>query len=170
MTQAAPVGWAGPLGGTAVGIDAVEVPRFRRALERRAGLAGRLFSAAELAYAGRFSDPAPRLAARFAAKEAALKALGVGLGSVRFRDLEVRRAPSGAPSLRAEGRAAALAQGQGVTGWEVSLTHTDLVALAVVLACRGDRGGVAPGAVGGPGGGPPPGPGPGGAVAVGGHR
>ncbi|MGH9064547.1 MAG: holo-ACP synthase [Acidimicrobiales bacterium] len=120
----------------AVGIDSVDVPRFRRLLGRRPGLAGRLFTAAETAYAARFTDPAPRLAARFAAKEAAVKALGVGLGAVRFHDLAVDRLASGAPVLRVAGRAAELAREQGVGGWALSLTHTDLVAAAVVIAQR----------------------------------
>lgn len=117
-----------------LGIDAVEVDRFRRVLQRRPGMAGRLFTAAERAYGARFSDPAPRLAARFAAKEAAMKALGVGLGAFSFHDVEVVRAPSGAPSLRVSGAAAALAGRRGVTSFHLSITHTDATAEAVVAA------------------------------------
>ena len=117
-----------------LGIDAVEVDRFRRALSRTPRLADRLFTDDERAYGARFADPAPRLAARFAAKEATMKALGVGLGAVDFRDVEVCSAPSGAPSLRLSGRAAALAGSQGITALRVSITHTDLVAEAVVAA------------------------------------
>ncbi|MGH9152096.1 MAG: holo-ACP synthase, partial [Acidimicrobiales bacterium] len=76
-----------------IGIDAVEVDRFRRALERTPRMGERLFTDGERAYGSRFADPAPRLAARFAAKEATMKALGVGLGAVDFRDVEVRTAP-----------------------------------------------------------------------------
>ena len=116
-----------------IGIDAVEVDRFRRVLGRRPGLAGRLFTDGERAgTAGR--DPVPRLAARFAAKEAAMKALGVGLGAFAFHDVEVVSLSSGAPSLVVSGRAAALAADRGVAGWRVSLTHTDSVAEAVVVA------------------------------------
>ena len=117
-----------------LGIDAVEIDRFRRVLARRPGLAARLFTDAERAYGARFSDPAPRLAARFAAKEAAMKALGVGLGAFPFHDVEVVRAPSGAPSLRVSGAAAALAAERGVTSFLVSITHTDTTAEAVVAA------------------------------------
>ena len=117
-----------------LGIDAVEIDRFRRVLERRPGLAGRLFTDAERAYGNRFSDPAPRLAARFAAKEAVMKALGVGLGAFAFRDVEVVKAPSGAPSVSLTGRAADLAARRGVTSWHLSLTHTGLVAEAVAVA------------------------------------
>lgn len=117
-----------------LGIDAVEVERFRRVLARRPGLAARLFTEAELAYAGRAADPAERLAARFAAKEAVLKALGVGLGAADFKEIEVARAPGGEPSLRLHGRAAALAQRRGVRAWHVSLTHTVAGAAAVAVA------------------------------------
>jgi len=117
-----------------LGIDAVEIDRFRRVLERRPGLAGRLFTDAERAYGNRFSDPAPRLAARFAAKEAAMKALGVGLGAFAFHDVEVVRAASGAPSLRVSGAAAVLAGERGVTSFLVSITHTDTTAEAIVVS------------------------------------
>lgn len=122
-----------------MGVDVVEVARFREALARRARMATRLFGAEELAYARLFADPAPRLAARFAAKEAAMKALGVGLGAVAFRDLAVARLASGRPELRVSGRAAELARALGVTEWALSLTHTGLLAAAVVIAI-GDPG------------------------------
>ena len=118
-----------------IGIDAVEVDRFRRALRRTPRLAERLFSDGERAYAGLRNDPAERLAVRFAAKEAAMKALGVGLGAVDFRDVEVvRDDDSGAPALRLSGRAADLAAERGIRSWLVSLTHTALLAEAVVVA------------------------------------
>ena len=117
-----------------IGIDAVEVARFRDVLARTPSIAGRLFTSGERAYADGHADPAPRLAARFAAKEAAMKALGVGLGAFGFHDVEVVNAEGGAPSLRVTGVAAALAAERGVTSWLVSLTHTDAVAEAVVVA------------------------------------
>lgn len=106
----------------------------RRALERRPGLAQRLFTDAERAYAARAVDPGQRLAARFAAKEALSKALGVGIGALSWRDVEVVRDDNGAPELSLTGRAAALAAGRGVDRWHVSLSHTDSVAVAVVVA------------------------------------
>ena len=74
-----------------VGVDAVDVDRFRRVLDRRAHLAERLFTGGERAYARAASDPVPRLSTRFAAKEATMKALGVGLGAFPFADVEVVR-------------------------------------------------------------------------------
>ena len=120
-----------------LGIDAVEVDRFRHVLHRTPGVARRLFTDGERAYGARYSDPAPRLAARFAAKEAVMKSLGVGLGAFSFHDVEVVRAPSGAPSVRLSGRAAALAANLGVTGFRLSITHTDRTAEAVVAALGG---------------------------------
>ena len=117
-----------------IGVDAVDVVRFRRVLERRPGIVDRLFTETERAYAARSADPGPRLAVRFAAKEAVLKALGVGVGAAGFRDVEVVRADNGAPGLALTGRAAALSLGRGISRWHVSLTHTDTVAVASVVA------------------------------------
>jgi holo-[acyl-carrier protein] synthase len=122
-----------------VGVDLVDVDRFRRVLARRPGLAGRIFTEGERADAGRMTDPAQRLAARFAAKEAVMKALGHGIGAFALHDVEVVRAPGsgatrGAPSLRVTAGAAALAERCGVDRWHVSLSHTGQVAMAVVVA------------------------------------
>ena len=117
-----------------IGIDAVDVDRFRRLLARRPAAAARLFTEHEQGFGARWRDPAPHLAARFAAKEAVMKALGVGIGAFAFRDVEVLSAPSGAPSLVLRGEAEALAGRLGVEAWHVSLTHTDAVAQAVAVA------------------------------------
>lgn len=122
------------LGIRGLGTDLVEVERFRLALARRVTLSDRLFTAGEQEYAYGQHDPVKSLAARFGAKEAAMKALGAGLGAFRFREVEVVRAESGAPSLALHGAAAALAAERGVTAWQLSLTHTDSTAMAVVLA------------------------------------
>src|SRR5205823_13872640 len=113
-----------------IGIDAVDVDRFRRLLARRPGLAERLFTDGERGV----GSGAAGLAARFAAKEATMKALGVGLGAFRFRDVEVVREESGAATLVLHGAAADLAVASGVGRWHVSMTHTALVAEAAVLA------------------------------------
>ncbi len=117
-----------------VGTDLVEVDRFRRALERHPRMAERLFSVAEQEYAFRHRVPAPRLAVRFAAKEAVMKALGVGLWKFAFHDVEVVRRPGGAPGLTLTGRAAELAAERGAATWHLSLTHTDSMAMAVAVA------------------------------------
>lgn len=117
-----------------LGLDAVDIGRFATVLARRPAMAGRLFSATERQWAAGLANPSPSLAARFAAKEAVMKALGVGIGAFAFADVEVRRHPSGRPELVLSGRAAALASARGVTSWQLSLTHTDSLASAVVAA------------------------------------
>ena len=117
-----------------IGVDLVEVERMRTALARTPTLADRLFTPGERAYAESANDPSQRYAARFAAKEAAMKVLGVGLGAVDWHDIEVVRADSGAPELRITGRAYELAVDAGVREWKLSLTHTASMAEAVVLA------------------------------------
>jgi holo-[acyl-carrier protein] synthase len=119
-----------------LGVDLVEVGRFAKTLERTPRVAQRLFAAGELAYAGRFSGTGrvERLAVRFAAKEAAMKALGVGLGAFGFHDVEVLRSEAGVPSLAVRGAAAELAGAAGVDEWLVSLSHTATLAQATVVA------------------------------------
>jgi holo-[acyl-carrier protein] synthase len=117
-----------------LGTDLVEVERFRLAMDRRATLADRLFSDDEREYAFRQFDPVKNLAARFGAKEAVMKALGVGLWKFAFRDVEVVRRKGGAPSIALYGRAEVLAGERGVRAWHLSLTHTDTMAMAVAIA------------------------------------
>lgn len=117
-----------------VGLDLVELDRFARALARHPRINERLFTAAERGYAERFADPAPALAARFAAKEAVMKAMGVGLGAFSFPEAEVCRHPSGQPFLALHGKAAELAARLGVQSWLVSLTHSESTAAAVAIA------------------------------------
>ena len=120
-----------------VGVDAVDVARLRRTLERTPRFARRAFTDGERALASGRRDPVPALAARFAAKEAVMKALGVGLGAFALREVEVVRLESGRPVLKLAGRASELALERGVEAWHLSLTHTDLVAVAVVVAASG---------------------------------
>jgi holo-[acyl-carrier protein] synthase len=117
-----------------LGIDSVDIPRFAQVLGRRPDLALRVFTPGEQHYAAGLANPVPSLAVRFAAKEAVMKALGVGLGAFDWVDVEVVRAEGGAPSLVVTGRAAALAGGRGIASWHLSLTHTDTVASALVAA------------------------------------
>jgi holo-[acyl-carrier protein] synthase len=114
---------------TGVGLDLLEVERLERALERRPRLAERLFTGAEREYAHGKACPAMHLAARFCAKEAVAKALGLRAWS--FRDVEVVSG-DGPPSVRLSGVAAERASALGVEA-VVSLTHTSGVAGAVAL-------------------------------------
>lgn len=117
-----------------IGTDVIEIERFRSILRDRPSMIDRLFTDHEREVSESRSEPARPYAARFAAKEAAMKAMGVGLGAVRFHELEVRRAESGAPSLLVSGRAADRASDLGITVFHVSLSHSDLVAQAFVVA------------------------------------
>jgi len=113
---------------TGVGIDLLEIERLERALARRPQLAQRLFTDAELAYADAQARPGQHLAARFCAKEAVAKALG--LDGWAFRDVEVVSA-DGRPSVCLTGATAERAAGRDVS---VSLTHTRTTAGAVAIA------------------------------------
>ncbi|MFZ4517213.1 MAG: holo-ACP synthase [Microthrixaceae bacterium] len=117
-----------------MGTDLVEVGRLRAALGRTPGLRDRVFTPGELADVASRRDPLPGLAARFAAKEAVMKALGVGFDRVPFTAVEVRSGEGGAPRVELSGAAAARAEELGVTVWHVSLTHTEELAQAVALA------------------------------------
>lgn len=117
-----------------IGVDVVDIARFARVLERTPHIRERVFHPDELADLATLRDPVRSLAARFAVREAVMKALGVGLGSFDFQDVWVRRADSGAPTLQVTGRAASLARARQVSSWQCSLSHSDLVAIAFVVA------------------------------------
>lgn len=118
-----------------VGTDLVSVPRLRQAVIRRDRLLDRLFTEAEVAECRRRADPAPHLAARFAAKEACLKALQIGWGGgVRWREVEVAGGGGEVPRLVLHGAAAARASVLGVRQTHLSLAHEGEYALAFVVA------------------------------------
>ena len=117
-----------------IGVDAVDVERFRESLRRTPSMRTRLFTPVELEYVRPKIDPVPSLAARFAAREAVMKAMGLGLGAFGFHEAWVDRAESGEPSLVIAGRAADLAAQRGITAWRLSITHTSSVAIAYVVA------------------------------------
>jgi len=117
-----------------LGIDATDIHRIDEA-RRRYGdrFLQRVFTADEIAYCMRRRNPAPHLAARFAAKEAAMKALGTGVSrGVVWRDIEVSRR-EGPPQLRLHGIAATRFTSLGATRALLSLTHAESLALAQVL-------------------------------------
>ena len=119
------------------GINMVEVDRLAASRDRQGErFLERVYTPGEVAYAD--ANPKRRvehLAARFAAKEAAMKALGTGwTQGVAFTDFEVVRDTLGAPSLRVTGAAAAIATERGIATWSISLSHTGGMAVASVLA------------------------------------
>ncbi|MBK5224215.1 MAG: holo-ACP synthase [Acidimicrobiia bacterium] len=118
-----------------IGVDLVDIDRFREVIARTPTMVDRLFSGAERSYAAQQRDPAARLAARFAAKEAVLKCLGLGLGGMPLADIEVvRDDATGRPGLVLHRRAAEVAATHGVQRWELSLSHTDRLAQATAVA------------------------------------
>ena len=123
------------MGTVGVGVDMVDVARFARALQRHPKIVGRLFTDDERRDAN--SRP-ERLAARFAAKEAVLKSLQAGFGAAPWTSIEIHRGANGAPSVRLHGPAAQLAAQKGVATLHVSLSHTELMAAALVVGSSKD--------------------------------
>jgi holo-[acyl-carrier protein] synthase len=125
------------------GIDLVEIDQLRGAMARNPAFEARVFTASERAYCHARPDPLPHFAARFAAKEAALKALGIGitpLGIDRgLGEVEVRRHGS-APVLALSGRPQRRADALGVRPAAVSLSHAGTFAIASVLLARAEDG------------------------------
>lgn len=117
--------------GDGVGIDLIEIDRIEAALGRRPGLAERIFSQRELAYATRRARPGRHLAARFAAKEAVVKALGEE--GIPLSQVEICTDGEGAPQVELSGRASAFALSRGLE-ISISLTHSRDMAGAVALA------------------------------------
>ena len=118
------------------GIDLVDVGEMQRWVEDpRDPLLPRCFVQAELDEIGDGHNRIERLAGRFAAKEAVLKALGTGFGAgVAFTDVVIQRAPGAAPEVQLTGGAAKAATALGVTVWRLSISHTGGLAMASVLA------------------------------------
>ncbi len=117
------------------GIDIAEVDRLEAAIARHGqAFLRRVFTPAEIEYCERHKSKFERYAARFAAKEAAMKALGTGWRKgVRWVDIEVTREPGGRPTLRLAGEAQKFAEALGVKNISLSLTHSGNTALAQVL-------------------------------------
>ena len=117
------------------GVDLAEVDRIQRSAERFGRrFIERIFTPREIAYAERKANKYERFAARFAAKEAGMKAIGTGWKrGVRWRDFEVINLPSGKPTLRFHGKAAEYAEKLGVRNVALSITHTKATALAHVI-------------------------------------
>jgi holo-[acyl-carrier protein] synthase len=138
MSTADPILASCALGSVTVGVDIVDVPRIARLLQRD-GAAPRLLTAAETAYCTTSRGAAAEhAAARFAAKEAVLKAFGTGLvDGLRWVDVEVVNDASGRPSIRLHGAARSLAARRGLRTIEISLSHTPDLAIAQAVALWG---------------------------------
>jgi len=114
------------------GIDLVEISRLSTMKpEVRQRFLKRVFTEREIVEA---EDSDGSLSGRFAAKEAVAKALGTGIGKVSWQEIEIGRSPDGEPQLQLYGNALQLAESLNLTRWSISITHTDALAAAVVVA------------------------------------
>ncbi|MGC9362838.1 MAG: holo-ACP synthase [Candidatus Syntrophosphaera sp.] len=117
-----------------IGSDIVRVERIRRLLEKYPSFTQRVFTPGEIAYCAGKADAAQSYAARFAAKEAMMKALGTGWDrGVNFRDIEVAKGATGRPGIRLHGRAGEIRQELGIGAIHLSLSHEREYALAFVV-------------------------------------
>jgi len=115
-----------------LGVDLAEIERVGRLLEKYPRFAQRCFTDHEREYAAGYARPERRFAARFAGKEAVMKSMGTGWRRVRWRDVEITG--GGKPTVRISGTAQRRAEMLGITGFEITITHTDRDALVFVVA------------------------------------
>ena len=118
-----------------IGMDIVEVGRLAASLQKCGGdFLTRVLGAGEIAYCRAHKNPAPFLAARFAAKEAVAKAFGTGIGSqLGWHDIEICRQESGEPFVVLHGKGAQLFAARGAKKIHISLTHTEAYAAATAI-------------------------------------
>ncbi|MEY2487638.1 MAG: holo-[acyl-carrier protein] synthase [Verrucomicrobiota bacterium] len=118
-----------------IGVDLVECARIQHSLDRFGDrFLRRVFTDGEIEYSNSMKFPARHLAARFAAKEAVSKAFGTGIGkAMGWRDIDVRKKPSGEPFLVFTGGAEKLAQERGVVSAFITLSHSDHHAIATIV-------------------------------------
>ncbi|HEX6790579.1 MAG TPA: holo-ACP synthase [Candidatus Krumholzibacteria bacterium] len=118
-----------------IGIDTIQLARIARVhTEYGEKFLNRILTAVERDYVRRWADPVPRIAGRFAAKEACMKALGTGWGAgVGWQNIEVRRGPAGAPQAFLNGAAAERLAELGATRVHVTITHSDDHAMAMII-------------------------------------
>jgi len=117
-----------------LGVDMIEVPRIKRAVERRPGFLDRVYGKDEIRMSGRGEVRFEELAGRFAVKEALLKAIKTGWRrGATFKDISVLNEPSGAPYVQLSGRTKEFADRLGVKNIHVSISHTKELAVAVVI-------------------------------------
>jgi len=120
---------------TGIGIDVIQNERIRNSIQRFGDrFLNRIYTEGEMEYCKKCANPEIHYAARFAAKEAAFKALGTGWAAgVKWKDIEIERLPSGKPELHLHGEALLRAKSTGTQRFFVSLTHDQLVSCAVVI-------------------------------------
>ncbi len=122
-----------------LGVDICPIDRIRSAIERQGDpFTKRVFTQGEIAHAGEKKVKYERLAARFAAKEAAIKALG-GPSGIDWHEMEVENSPSGAPSLLLHGKSKEYADALGATNTLITISHAGGVAVAVVILERNEK-------------------------------
>jgi holo-[acyl-carrier protein] synthase len=119
-----------------IGVDVVEVERIRRLFDTRPGFRDRVFTSSEIVDCQSEADPIPCYAARWAAREAATKALG-GIPGLDWQEIAVRRGPDGDPRLALDGKARARAEQVGADDILISLSHEKSVAAAFCVAVGG---------------------------------
>jgi holo-[acyl-carrier protein] synthase len=115
-----------------LGVDLAEIDRVQRVFEKYPRFIDRCFTDHEKEYALRFANPARRLAARFAGKEAVMKSMGTGWRRIGWTDIEITG--GGKPTVRMSGRAAMRAEMLGVTEVHITITHTDATAMVVAIS------------------------------------
>jgi holo-[acyl-carrier protein] synthase len=120
---------------TGIGIDVIQNERIRESIQKFGDrFLARIYTEGEIGYCQKTANPEIHYAARWAAKEAAFKALGTGwAGGIKWKDVEVERMPSGKPELHLHGEALSKATELGAKRFYVSLTHDQLVSCAVVI-------------------------------------
>jgi holo-[acyl-carrier protein] synthase len=118
------------------GIDIVEIARIRGSLEKYPGhFEEKIFTLGEIHYCRKRPDPAKHFAARFAVKEAVLKALGIGISGIGWKDMETANDPeTGKPSLRMHGKGRELFENLGIKAIHISISHDDTYAVAHAIA------------------------------------
>ncbi len=124
-----------------IGFDLVQVSRIRDALRRWGErFQNKVFTPGEIRYSLGKRNPAPHFAARFAAKEAFVKALGIGVRrGVHWKDVEVQRGPLGRPGLKIHGRAVEICRKERIDGFFLSLTHDGDYSGAMVVLEKSDQ-------------------------------
>lgn len=117
-----------------LGVDVMQPSRIRGVVKRRGdAFLRRIYTARELEYCDRGRNRCQRLAARWAGKEAVMKALGSGLSGIRWVDVEILRPDGGPPEVHLGGEAARRAERMGVVGVQLSLSHSKDVAVAAAM-------------------------------------